>query len=240
MQISGVSLALTWPAGFIYSEFFCAWATATSFPLSKHAGGSNTAPTFSGLYVCLQLMWEVGHPPLSCEVFLPPPLSQALLLLVAELTPPLPPSLARPGLFIYSSVRDSPPPALRCSECSTLFATCLYCSHCLLLSFSFFPGWGSVCPGGYADLAQGCLWEYRVPQSSPCGPCLPKPSGHGRLVARGPSWFLHLMWSGDALHRLEVWRGKTFASSRWPCLQGVSPASLQDFTLWGSLSASSL
>jgi hypothetical protein len=33
-------------------------------------------------------------------------------------------------------------------------------SYCLLLSFSFFPGWSSVCPGGYADLAHGCLWEY--------------------------------------------------------------------------------
>jgi hypothetical protein len=32
---------------------------------------------------------------------------------------------------------------------------------CLLLSFSFFPGWRSVCPGDYAALAQGCLWEYR-------------------------------------------------------------------------------
>jgi hypothetical protein len=60
----------------------------------------------------------------------------------------------------------------------TLFATCLYCSYCLLLSFSFFPRWGSVCPGGYADLAQGCLWEYHVRLSSPCGPCLPKQSGH--------------------------------------------------------------
>jgi hypothetical protein len=37
-----------------------------------------------------------------------------------------------------------------------------------------------------------------------------------------------------------VWRGQSFASSRWPCLQGVSPASLQDFTLGGTLSASSL
>jgi hypothetical protein len=27
-----------------------------------------------------------------------------------------------------------------------------------------------------------------------------------------------------------VWRGQSFAFSRWPCLQGVSPASLQDFT----------
>jgi hypothetical protein len=33
-------------------------------------------------------------------------------------------------------------------------------SYCLLLSFSFFPRWRSVCPGGYAALAQGCLWEY--------------------------------------------------------------------------------
>jgi hypothetical protein len=24
---------------------------------------------------------------------------------------------------------------------------CLYCSYCSLLSFSFFPGWRSVCPG---------------------------------------------------------------------------------------------
>jgi hypothetical protein len=37
-----------------------------------------------------------------------------------------------------------------------------------------------------------------------------------------------------------VWRGQSFASSLWPCLQGVSPAYLQDFTLGGMLSASSL
>jgi hypothetical protein len=81
----------------------------------------------------------------------------------------------------------------------------------LLCSFSFFPGWGSVCPGGYANLAQGCLWEYHVPFSSPCGLCLPKPSGCGWLLAvQGPSWFLCSMWSGDALRRLEVWRGSKF------------------------------
>jgi hypothetical protein len=38
---------------------------------------------------------------------------------------------------------------------------CLFCSYCLLVSFSFFPGWRSVCPEGYAALAQVCLWEYR-------------------------------------------------------------------------------
>jgi hypothetical protein len=52
-------------------------------------------------------MWEVGLP-LSCGVFLPLPLLQAFLLLIAGQVPPLLPSLA--GLFIYSSVRDCPSP----------------------------------------------------------------------------------------------------------------------------------
>jgi hypothetical protein len=113
-------------------------------------------------------------------------------------------------------VRDFPFPPLRCSGCPTLFAMCLFCCYCLLFSFSFFPGWGSVCPGGYADLAQGCLWEYHILLSSPCGPHLSKPSWLWHLVAVWePSWFLHLMWSGDAMHRLEVWRSQRFASSWW-------------------------
>jgi hypothetical protein len=31
-----------------------------AFPLSKHTGKGDTAPTFSGLHVCLEFMWEVG------------------------------------------------------------------------------------------------------------------------------------------------------------------------------------
>jgi hypothetical protein len=59
---------------------------------------------------------------------------------------------------------------------------------------SFFSlGGGSVCPGGFADLVQDCLWEYQVLLSSPCGPCLPKPSRCCLLAAAWePSWFLHL------------------------------------------------
>jgi hypothetical protein len=38
--------------------------TATSFPLSKHTGGGDTAPAFLGLCVYLQFTWEVGLPPL--------------------------------------------------------------------------------------------------------------------------------------------------------------------------------
>jgi hypothetical protein len=45
--------------------------------------------------------------------------------------------------------------------------------------FSFFPEWGLVCPGGYADLAQGCLWEYCVPLSSPVVCFFPSDLGAG-------------------------------------------------------------
>jgi hypothetical protein len=45
---------------------------------------------------------------------------------------------------------------------------------------------------------------------------LPKWSGRWCLVvAWEPSWFLCLTWSGDAMCRLEVWRNQIFASSRW-------------------------
>jgi hypothetical protein len=90
----------------------------------------------------------------------------------------------------------SPPSSLRAP---TLFATCLFCCYWVLFnSFSFFPEWGLVCPGSYADLAQGCLWEYCVLLSSPWGLLLTKPSGHCLLaVAQEPSWFLHLTWHQD-------------------------------------------
>jgi hypothetical protein len=109
------------------------------------------------------------------------------------------------------------PISLWCPGCPALFATCLFVVIVYYsIVFSFFPEWGLVCPGGYADLAHGCLWEYCVPLSSPCGPRLPKPSGHCHLAAAQEHfWFLHLTWSGDAMRRLEVWRSQSFASSQW-------------------------
>jgi hypothetical protein len=99
---------------------------------------------------------------LSCGVFLPLPLSQAFPLLVAGHEPPLPPEALRPVRLVYLQFREGfLSPNLQCSGYPTLFPMCLYCSYCLLLSFSFFPGWRSVCPGEYAALAQACLWEYR-------------------------------------------------------------------------------
>jgi hypothetical protein len=117
---------------------------------------------------------------------------------------------------LFSVLWGSPLPPLQSSGHPILFATCVYCCYCLLFSFSLFPWVGVGLSRGNADRAQGCLWEYRVPLSSPCGPHLSKQSGHWRLAAVWePSWFLHLMWSGDALHRLEVWRSQSFASSWW-------------------------
>jgi hypothetical protein len=149
--------------------------------------------------VCCCSCWQMclftahvggGSSPLSCGVFLPPPLSQAFLLLVAGRTPPLPPSRSGPAcLFIVLGGIPLPPslvlrvPHLLCDM--SLFVL-------LITQFLFFPRWGLVCPGGYADLVQGYLWKYRVPLSSPCGLRLPKPSGCGQLAgAWGPSWFLH-------------------------------------------------
>jgi hypothetical protein len=64
MQTSGVSLALTWPLRLcLLRVLLGATTTVTRFPLSKHTGGGDTAPAFSGRCVYLQLMWEVGLPP---------------------------------------------------------------------------------------------------------------------------------------------------------------------------------
>jgi hypothetical protein len=112
-------------------------------------------------------------------------------------------------------VRDFPSPPFG-AQGAPPSLLCVFFVVIAYYSVFFFPEWGLACPGGYADPAQGCLWEYHVPLSSPCGPHLPKPPGCWHLaVAREPSWFLHLMWSGDAMHRLEVWRSQSFASSSW-------------------------
>jgi hypothetical protein len=109
MQISGVSLTLTWPRSLcLLRVLLGATTTATSFPLSKHTGGGDTAPAFSGWHVYLQFTWEMGLLPSPVEFsshrhFYK--LSYSWLLGMCCCS-----CLLWPGLFIYSSVRDSPPP----------------------------------------------------------------------------------------------------------------------------------
>jgi hypothetical protein len=116
----------------------------------------------------------------------------------------------------------------------------------LLLLFIIQFGFFSVFSGGGRSVQGAMLSWPRVV----CGStmyCLahlwsasPKLVRSWLLAPREPSWCLHLTWSVDALRWLGVWRCRSFTSSWWLFLQGVSTASLQDFTLGSMLSASSL
>jgi hypothetical protein len=135
-------------------------------------------------------------------------------------------------LFAQGSASPSP---LQSFGSPVLFVRCIF--------FSFLPGWGSVCPGGYADFSQGVPHAaYLLTWWSP------KQGRSWHLAAWEPSWFLCLMWWAGgggmvvvyATCRLGVWRCGSFASSRWFFLPGVPPASLQDFTLGSMFFGSSL
>jgi hypothetical protein len=137
MQISGVSLTLTWPLRLcLFRVLLGAPTTVTSFPLSKPTGGGDTAPAFSGLHVYLQLTWEVGLPPSPVEFSSHHHFykhSCFCLLGVCCCS-----CLLQPGLFIYSSVRDSLPPIFGAQGtppsllCALLFLL-------LITQFLFFP-----------------------------------------------------------------------------------------------------
>jgi hypothetical protein len=131
-----------------------------AFPFPSTLGDVTLHPLSQ---ICMFVYSSLGKwvfPP-SCGVFLPLPLSQAFLLLVAGCVPLLPLEPLWPTWIVYLPFQEGfPSPNLWHSEHPTLFPACLYFSYCLLFSFSFFPRWRSVCPGVYASLAQVCLWEY--------------------------------------------------------------------------------
>jgi hypothetical protein len=184
-----VSLTLTWPLRLCLLRFLLGTTTiATRFPISKYTGGGDTVPAFSGLCVYLQFTWEVCLPPSPvefsshCHFY---KLSRSWLLDVCCRSCLLQPACCEGfPLPCFSVVR---------APCPLWYMSFLLLLLIIQFIFSFFPGWGSVCPEGYADLAQGCLWEYCVPLSSPCGLRLHKLSGCCLLAAvQEPSWFLCL------------------------------------------------
>jgi hypothetical protein len=138
MQISGVSLTLTWPCRLCLFRVLCLSA-ATSFPLSKHTEGGDTAPAFSGLCVYLQLMWEVGLLPSPVEFS---SLHHSHKLSCSWLLGACPHSRRSlsglPSLFIYSSGKDSPRPPLVLSEPHPLCNVSLL-FLLLITQFLFFP-----------------------------------------------------------------------------------------------------
>jgi hypothetical protein len=195
LQISGMSLTLASPLRLFYLE-----KLGNLSPFQAHGGRWHC--TCSLRSACLFIVhMRSGLSCLSCEVFLPPLFPEASMLLAAKRVLPLLPSPA--SLFIYSSMRGCPSPLISSQgalpSLLRVFFVVVYYSVSL-----FFPGWGSVCPGDYADLAQGCLWEYCMPLSSPWGLHLLKSSGCWRLEHGSLSGF-------------SVWRGVGMLCAGWGC-----------------------
>jgi hypothetical protein len=155
-------------------------------------------------------------------------------------SPPLPPEVSGlPCLFMYSPWKGSLPLIVSAQGTPPSFQR-VFIALIAYYSVSLFsPSGGQSVQGAMLLWPRLVCGSTVVPRSSP-GLRLPKPSGRRPLAAPGPSLFLCLTWSGDSLRQLEVWRGQSYAFSQWLCLQSVSPVSLQDFTIGGSLSVSSL
>jgi hypothetical protein len=163
-----------------------------------------------------------GSYPLSCGVFFPLPVSQAFLLLIAGHASPLPPSLAGPGLFIYSSRKDSPPPLFG-SQCTPPSLQHVFFVLIAYYSVSLFS------PGGAWSVQGAMLIWPRVVSGSTMYylahlvvHVFPSHLGLGDWQRPGspPGFLFNVKWRcyAQAMHRLEVWRGQSFAFSRWPCL----------------------
>jgi hypothetical protein len=154
MQISGVSLTLTYPHRLcLLKVLLGVTTTATSFSHSKYTEGGDTAPTFSGWCVYIHFTWEVGFPPLLWSF--PPTATFTSIPVLGCWTCAAAPTFS--GWLVYLRFHEgfplSPSSVHRAPCC--LYYMCFF--YWLLFSISFFPGWGLVCPGGYADLAHSCL-----------------------------------------------------------------------------------
>jgi hypothetical protein len=135
MQISRVSLAITWSSRVCLLRVLCTMPLQQAFPFLSRLGEVTLQPlslacmfiySSRGKWVFPPLLWS--FPPSATLTSFPAPGCWAFT-----------PSLARPALFIYSSGWDSPPPSSvvriphPLCHVSLLFLL-------LLLSFSFLPG----------------------------------------------------------------------------------------------------
>jgi hypothetical protein len=135
-------------------------AAITGLTLSKHTGGGAATPAFSHQLVYLQFVWKSG----------PPWLSRGECYSLACCYKPFPlqahwgrgccSCLLQPA-YLFTAKVGCAPPRLSGAQGALpsllgVFLILFFCSAaCLLFSlvfFSFLLGWGSVWPGGYADL----------------------------------------------------------------------------------------
>jgi hypothetical protein len=124
--------------------------------------------------------------------FPPPPLSQALPLLVAGRTSRSCQRLSCPlGLFIYSPRKGSLPPIFSTQGTPPSFQCVLIVLIAYYSVSLFSPGGGQSVQGSMLLWPRLVCGSTVVMRSSP-GPRLPKPSGCQPLAAWGPSSFLCL------------------------------------------------
>jgi hypothetical protein len=123
------------------------WAVLLLLPAAMFVYSSR------GKWVFPPLLWS--FPPSATLTSFPAPGCWACAL------PLLLPEPLWPTWLVYLQFREGfPSRNLQHSGYSTLFPTCLYCSYCLFVSVSY-PQVEVSLSGGYAALAQACLWEYR-------------------------------------------------------------------------------
>jgi hypothetical protein len=149
MQISGVSLALTWPCRLCLLRVLqCLSRCCKLSPFQAHWGRWHCTRFL--LLACLFTSHvRSGSSSLSCGVFLPPPLLQAFPLLVASHVLLLLPS---PAWLVYLQFLEglpSPPFGARVPH-PLCYVSCLFC-YCLL--FRFFFLWVAV------GLSRGLCWS---------------------------------------------------------------------------------
>jgi hypothetical protein len=124
------------------------------------------------------------------------------------------------------------PPSPVHLEHSAHSAVCSFSVACLLFRFFFFlRGWGSVCPGGYVGLSQGWLWNtmcYLFAHLLVCW-LSPKQVWRWHLAVWEPSFFLRVMWHGEALYGLGVQGVKALIPFSAFFLPSVALVSQQNF-----------
>jgi hypothetical protein len=138
---------------------FPSTATFTSFPAPDYWVVLLLLPatmfvySSRGKWVFPPLLWS--FPPSATLTSFPAPGCWA-----HALPPLLPEALQPTGLFIYSPGKDSLPPIFS-TQCTPPSFPCVFIVLIAYYSVSLFsPGGGRSAPGGYAALAQGCLWKY--------------------------------------------------------------------------------
>jgi hypothetical protein len=136
MQISGMSLTLTWPCRLcLLRVLLCRSRCYKPSPFQAHwVGGGWHCTCFLRLACLFTAHVGSGSSPLSCGVYLPLPLLQAFLLLIARWVPPLLPSLASPACLFIVPWEIAPPSPLALRVPHPL----CYMSFLLLFIIQFF------------------------------------------------------------------------------------------------------